>query len=115
MADARERLGIAPFDPSSQQIEVSIDKAAIRLGNCVGSVYMLTRSGILPATPFMQSALWQIPASALKTEAVNAIAPNTYNGYVARTPHIRSTARCMRIPTNAHDNLNGVPYCPIQE
>lgn len=71
--ELRERLRIAPFDPSSRQIEtLSIDKAATRLGICVGSVYRLIRTGILPATQLMQSAPWQIPASALETEAVNA-------------------------------------------
>ena len=70
--ELRERLGIAPFDPSSRQIEtLSIDKAATRLGICVGSVHKLIRTGILPATQLMQSAPWQIPASALETEAVN--------------------------------------------
>ena len=71
--ELRERLGIAPFDPSSRQIETSsVDKAAIRLGICVGSVYKLIRAGILPATQLMQSAPWQIPASALETEPVTA-------------------------------------------
>jgi hypothetical protein len=71
--ELRERLGIAPFDPSSRQIETfSVDKTAIRLGICVGSVYKLIRAGILPATQLMQSAPWQIPASALETEPVTA-------------------------------------------
>jgi excisionase family DNA binding protein len=71
--ELRERLGIAPFDPSARQIEtLSVDKAAIRLGICVGSVYKLIRAGTLPATQLMQSAPWQIPAAALQTAAVTA-------------------------------------------
>jgi hypothetical protein len=37
--ELRERLGSAPFDPASQQEQtICIDKAALRLGICVGSV-----------------------------------------------------------------------------
>jgi hypothetical protein len=69
--ELRERLGIAAFDPTAQHLEtISIDKAASRLGICVGSVYKLIRTGVLPATQLMQSATWQIPTSALEAEAV---------------------------------------------
>jgi hypothetical protein len=69
--ELRERLGIAPFDPSEPRAEViSADAAAIRLGICVGSVHKLIREGVLPATQLMLSAPWQIPAAALDTEAV---------------------------------------------
>jgi DNA invertase Pin-like site-specific DNA recombinase len=71
--ELRERLGIAPFDPSTRQIEtLSVDKVAIRLSICVGSVYKLIRAGTLPATQLMQSAPWEIPAAALETVAVKA-------------------------------------------
>lgn len=69
--ELRERLGIAPFDPTSPRAEtVSADEAATRLGICVGSVQKLIRAGVLPATQLMPSAPWQIPVSALETEAV---------------------------------------------
>jgi DNA invertase Pin-like site-specific DNA recombinase len=69
--EMRERLDIAPYDPSSRTGEtLSVDKVAGRLGICVGSVYRLIRTGVLPATQRMQSATWEIPAAALETEAV---------------------------------------------
>ena len=69
--ELRERLGIAAFDPTSIKIEtITIDEAAHRLNICVGSVKRLIREGVLPATQLMPSAPWQIPASALDTEAV---------------------------------------------
>jgi hypothetical protein len=46
--ELRERLGTAPFDPNSQVVEtINVDKAATRLGICVGSVYRLIRTGVL--------------------------------------------------------------------
>jgi hypothetical protein len=69
--EIRERLGIAPFDPSLSRTEtISADAAAIRLGICVGSVHKLIRDGVLPATQLMPSAPWQIPVAALDTETV---------------------------------------------
>jgi hypothetical protein len=69
--ELRERLGIAPFDPSSQRTEtISAEEAARRLGICVGSLQKLIRQGVLPATQLMHSAPWQIPVAALETEAV---------------------------------------------
>jgi len=69
--ELRERLGIAPFDPTSQRAEtISADEAATRLGICVGSVQKLIRASVLPATQLLPSAPWQIPVAALETEAV---------------------------------------------
>lgn len=69
--ELRERLGIAPFDPTSKTEEmITVDKAALRLGICVGSVYKLMRQGILPATQLVPSAPWEIPLVALDFEAV---------------------------------------------
>jgi hypothetical protein len=69
--ESRERLGIAPFDPASQTKQtICVDKAALRLGICVGSVYKPIREGVLPATQLIPSAPWQIPVAALETEAV---------------------------------------------
>jgi hypothetical protein len=69
--ELRERLGIAPFDPSSQKEQtICIDKAALRLGICVGSVYKLIREGVLPATQLLPSAPWQIPVAALETDII---------------------------------------------
>ncbi len=69
--ELRDRLGIAPFDPSANRVEtVSADEAAVRLGICVGSVRKLIREGALPATQLMHSAPWQIPVAALGSDAV---------------------------------------------
>ena len=69
--ELRDRLGIAPFDPSASQVEtVSADEAAVRLGICIGSVRKLIREGALPATQLMHSAPWQIPVAALGSDAV---------------------------------------------
>lgn len=71
--ELRERLGIAPFDPTLQRAEtISAGETARRLGICVGSVQKLIRQGVLPATQLMPSAPWQIPAAALDTAAVQA-------------------------------------------
>ena len=71
MRELRERLGITVFDPTSIKIEtITVDEAAHRLNICVGSVKRLIREGVLPATQLMPSAPWQIPVSALDTEAV---------------------------------------------
>jgi hypothetical protein len=69
--ERREQLGITPFDPTSQRVEtISADKAATRLGICVGSVQKLIREGVLPATQLTHSAPRQIPLAALETETV---------------------------------------------
>ena len=69
--ELRERLGIAPFDPSLPREEmISVDETARRLGICVGSVHRLICDGALPATQLMPSAPWQVPVAALDTEAV---------------------------------------------
>ena len=69
--ELRERLGIAPFDQAANRIEtISVDKAALRLGICVGSVQKLIRAGVLPATQLLPSAPWQVPVAAFDTEAV---------------------------------------------
>ena len=67
----RERLGIAPFDPTVAREEtISVDATAQRLGICVGSVHRLIRQGVLPAQQIMPSAPWQVPVAALATETV---------------------------------------------
>lgn len=69
--ELRERLGIAAFDPVSIKVQtITVDEAAQRLNICVGSVKRLIREGVVPATQLMPSAPWQIPVSALDTEAV---------------------------------------------
>jgi hypothetical protein len=71
--ELRERLGIAPFDPSASRPEtISVDETACRLQICVGSVQRLIREGVLPATQLMPSAPWQVPVAALDSEAVKA-------------------------------------------
>ena len=69
--ELRERLEIAPFEPTLPRAEtISAEEAATRLGICVRSVHKLIRRGVLPATQLMHSAPWQIPVAALETEAV---------------------------------------------
>ena len=69
--ELRERLGIAPFDPTATTVEmISVDETAHRLKICVGSVHLLIREGILPAKQLMPSAPWQVPVLALESEAV---------------------------------------------
>jgi excisionase family DNA binding protein len=69
--ELRERLGIAEFDPSIPREEtITLDEAARRLSISVPSVYRLIREGVLPASQVMPSAPWEIPASALDSEAV---------------------------------------------
>lgn len=69
--ELRERLGVAAFDPTASREEsISVDETARRLKICVGSVHLLIRQGILPAKQLMPSAPWQVPVSALQTEAV---------------------------------------------
>jgi hypothetical protein len=67
----RERMGIAPFDPTQpREKTISVDETARRLQICVGSVLRLVREGILPANQLMPSAPWQVPEAALDTEPV---------------------------------------------
>lgn len=69
--ELRERLGIAEFDPNGEREEtISVDRAAHKLGICVGSVHKLIRDGTLPAKQLMPSAPWQVPLAALESEAV---------------------------------------------
>jgi DNA invertase Pin-like site-specific DNA recombinase len=69
--ELRERLGIAAFDPAAVRVQtITVDETARRLQICVGSVLRLIRDGVLPATQLMPSAPWQIPVSALESEAV---------------------------------------------
>jgi hypothetical protein len=98
VAALRERLGIAPFDPSEKRPEtISVDAAAHRLGICVGSVHRLIRQGLLPARQLMPSAPWQVPVDALTTDAV-AIG---VRDIVARRPKnlvVLQDDRTLRLP-----------------
>lgn len=81
--ELRERLKIPAFDPTAPREEtISVDETARRLKICVGSVYLLIRSGALPATQIMPSAPWQVPVAALGSEAV----PIAVQGVVERRP-----------------------------
>jgi len=69
--ELRERLAIAPFDPTApREKTISVDETARRLQIGVGSVLRLIREGILPAKQLMPSAPWQVPVAALDTESV---------------------------------------------
>jgi hypothetical protein len=80
----RERLKIAPFDPSACRDDtINVDQAARKLGICVGSVYRLIREGVLPAVQLMHSAPWQIPVAVLDSPAVKT----GLHSIAARRPH----------------------------
>ncbi|MGE3919320.1 MAG: recombinase family protein [Hyphomicrobiaceae bacterium] len=69
--ELRERLGIPAYDPAAQKEKtISVDETAHRLKICVGSVHLLIRQGVLPATQLMPSAPWKVPVAALETEAL---------------------------------------------
>lgn len=69
--DLRERLRIAAFDSAAVTEEtISVDETAARLKICVGSVKRLIRDGVLPAKQLMAAAPWQVPVTALGSEAV---------------------------------------------
>ena len=71
--ELRERLGLPECDPAvRREATVSVQKAARRLGICVGSVHRLIRDGVLPATQAMHSAPWKVPVDALASDAVIA-------------------------------------------
>jgi DNA invertase Pin-like site-specific DNA recombinase len=71
VAELRNRMGVAAFDPIADRLPtISADAAAERLGICIGSVHKLIKSGTLPATQLMPSAPWQIPLAALDSERV---------------------------------------------
>ena len=91
--ELRERLGIAPFDPSLRVVEtLSVVKAATRLGICVGSVYGLIRTGLLPATQLMRFATSEIPAAALEAGPAKAGVREIVN----RRPNITSDSKRIR-------------------
>jgi len=93
--ELRERLGIPPFDPTSTKVEtISVDETARRLKSCVGSVHLLIRQGVLPATQLMPSAPWQVPVSALDTEAVRA----GVRAIVARRPPNFAVLQAQKLP-----------------
>jgi DNA invertase Pin-like site-specific DNA recombinase len=91
--ELRERLGIAPFDPTlPQEATISVDKAALRLKICIGSVLRLIRQGIIPATQLMPSAPWQIPLAALDSEAVKI----GVRGVIDRRPRNFTVLQCEK-------------------
>ena len=69
--EMRDRLGVPPFCPPTDAEEtISAERAAARLGICVGSVQRLIRDGVLAAAQVMNSAPWQIPVAALTSRSV---------------------------------------------
>ncbi len=68
--ELRERLGIAAFDPAASPETIGIAAAAQRLKISVDSVHQLVREGVLPGIQLMPLAPWQIPVTALDSEAV---------------------------------------------
>jgi hypothetical protein len=62
LRELRERLGIAPFDPTLQRAEaISADEAATRLGIYLGSVQKLIREGV------RRAAVTAVPAPCTST------------------------------------------------
>jgi Recombinase zinc beta ribbon domain len=96
--ELRARLRLAAFDPTAPRPEtVSLDEAARRLEIGVESVRQLIDEGILAATQLMKWAPWQIPATALETEAVRA----AVHRVVARRPHDHAALedrKTLRLP-----------------
>ena len=93
--ELRERLGIAPFDSATAGPEtITADETSQRLGIAVASVHKLIRNGILPATQLMPSAPWQIPATALESEAVQT----GVREIVARRPAYFKTLQDVNTP-----------------
>jgi hypothetical protein len=93
--ELRERLGIAPYDPAAQTEEtISVDETAQRLKICVGSVHLLIRQGVLPATQLMPSAPWKVPLAALETEAVKA----GVRAIMARRPKNYPDLQALTVP-----------------
>ncbi|MEX3968676.1 recombinase family protein [Paraburkholderia sp. EG286B] len=71
VTELRERLGIAPFDPTALRAQtISVEEASRRLGIYGSSIHRLIREGTLPATQLMPSAPWQVPVAALDSDAV---------------------------------------------
>jgi DNA invertase Pin-like site-specific DNA recombinase len=71
--ELRERLGLPEHAPGANvEPTLSVQKAARRLGICVGSVHRLIRDGTLPASQAMHSAPWKVPLAALDSETVRA-------------------------------------------
>jgi len=92
--ELRERLGIAAFDPTSIKIEtITVDEAAHRLNISIGSVKRLIREGVLPGRQLMPSAPWQIPTTALDTEAVKI----GVRGVIERRPTNFNTLQDLKI------------------
>ena len=61
--ELRERLGVAAFRPNGSREEtISVDETARRLSICVGSVYLLIRSGALPAKQIMPQHRGRFPS-----------------------------------------------------
>jgi hypothetical protein len=98
VAELRDRMGVAAFDPVADRPQtISADAAAERLGICVGSVHKLIKSGILPATQLMPSAPWQNPLAAPDSEQVRI----GLQDIVARRPTQTLAAlddRTLRLP-----------------
>lgn len=96
--ELRERLGIAPFDPTAPgAATISVDETARRLQICVGSVLRLIREGVLPATQLMPSAPWQVPVAALESEAVKI----GVRGVVERRPRnftVLQDGKTLKLP-----------------
>jgi hypothetical protein len=60
--ELRERLEFPEFDPNTVDGEtISADETASRLKIGIGSVHLLIRHGVLPATQLMPCAPWKVP------------------------------------------------------
>jgi hypothetical protein len=58
------------LQPQHRIAVVADTEGGQRLKICVGSVHLLIRQGVLPATQLMPSTPWKVPVAALDTEPV---------------------------------------------
>lgn len=96
--ELRERLKIPPFDPeAATEKTISVDETARRLKICTGSVHRLIREGRLPAVQLMHSAPWQIPLSALDSEAVKIGVRNVIERRPSNFPALQDS-KTLKLP-----------------
>lgn len=95
---ARERLGIAAYDPAAKRQDVvTLDQAAQRLGVSNVAVRRLIKRKELPATQVATAAPWEIPVAALDTESIRrAVEIIRAGGHASRRR--AADARTLRLP-----------------
>jgi hypothetical protein len=96
--ELRERLGIAPFDPTTTKAEtITVHETVRRLKICVGSVDRLIRDGVLPATQLMPSAPWRIPVAALTSKPIKQDVQAVVNRRPRKTTRLQDD-KMLKLP-----------------